>query len=280
MIYYIVEATRRGFQIVSLDLNGIRERLGISTPPAGPKAETPRALSKTLTVSLADGIKMDFVLIPAGTFTMGSEKGAAHEKPVHEVTITKPFYLGVHEVSQAQWKALMGDSPSRPSHFTGDKLPVEQVSWADCQNFAAKVKEKARKGMICRLPTEAEWEYACRAGSKTDYCFGDDPTKLSEYAWYDANSEQKTHPVGRKKPNAWGLYDVHGNVWEWCWDWMYLYEAKPAKDPVSPPYGGGRVLRGGAFTDVAGVLRSAERQANSPGARHLSYGFRTARSCK
>jgi formylglycine-generating enzyme required for sulfatase activity len=159
---------------------------------------------------------------------------------------------------------------------------VEQVSWADCQNFAAKVKEKARKGMICRLPTEAEWEYACRAGSKTDYCFGDDPTKLSEYAWYDANSEQKTHPVGRKKPNAWGLYDVHGNVWEWCQDWYGedYYENSPADDPKGPDSGPARVLRGGSCDSDPRGVRSGLRSRGSryPSGKILYRGCRVVLS--
>jgi formylglycine-generating enzyme required for sulfatase activity len=146
------------------------------------------------TIALDGGVKMDLVLIKPGTFMMGSEKGKEWDRPVHEVTITKPFYMGVYEVTQAQWKAVMGDNPS---DFKGDDLPVEMVSWEDCQRFLAKLKEKAGEGMACRLPTEAEWEYACRAGSKTEYCFGDDAGSLGEYAWFDKNSEGKTHPANK-----------------------------------------------------------------------------------
>ena len=215
-----------------------------------------------LSVDLGGGVKMDFVLINAGSFMMGSKKGA-NGKPVHKVAITKPFYMGVYEVTQAQWKALLGDNPL---WFKGDGLPVENISWDDCQKFLAKLQEKAGPGMICRLPTEAEWEYACRAGSQTAYCFGDDKGGLGDYAWYRANSENKTHPVGQKKPNAWGLYDMHGNVWEWCADgYGFLYYAKsPAEDPKGAAETDYRVLRGGSWESNPGSLRSDFRRRSDP----------------
>ena len=211
-----------------------------------------------LSVDLGRGVKMDFVLIKAGSFMMGSEKGNANEKPVHKVTITKPFYIGVYEVTQAQWKALMGDNPSLQK---GDDLPVENVSWEDCQGFLAKLKEKAGKGMMCRFPTEAEWEYACRAGAKTEYSFGDDVGSLEDYAWFGANSQNENHPVGQKKPNAWGLYDMHGNVSEWCSDWFdaAYYAKSPPEDPKGPASGEFRIARGGSWRDDAGSTRSASR---------------------
>ena len=169
---------------------------------------------KELAVDLGKGIKLEMVLIPAGEFMMGSadsDKDATHhEKPQHRVRITKPFYMGKYLVTQEQWEVVMGNNPS---HFKGPKNPVEEVSWDDCQQYLDKLNERQRNpaGKFV-LPREAQWEYACRAGSKTRYCFGDDDSKLDEYAWYEKNSDHKTHPVGEKKPNAWGLYDMLGNA--------------------------------------------------------------------
>jgi formylglycine-generating enzyme required for sulfatase activity len=216
-----------------------------------------------MSVDLGNGVKMDFVLIHPGKFRMGFDNGDAGERPVHKVTITKPFYMGIYEVTQAQWKAIMGENPAT---FKGDDLPVENVSWEHCQKFVARLKEKAGQGMTCRLPTEAEWEYACRAGSRATYCFGDDDLGLGEYAWYTRNSEKKTHPVGQKKPNAWGLYDMHGNVWEWCADWYdaRYYGKSPGKDPQGPASGDYRVLRGASWYDSPDIVRSAFRYWDYP----------------
>src|SRR5665648_172810 len=153
---------------------------------------------------------MKFTHIPAGEFMMGSSPDEKYrhdlEGPVHKVTISKPFYLGTYPVTQREWKAVMGDDPS---FFKGDDLPVEQVSWNDVQDFIKKLNEKEDADNY-RLPSEAEWEYVCRAGATTRYSFGDDESKLAEYAWYKDNSGGKTHPVGQKKPNPWGLYDMNG----------------------------------------------------------------------
>ena len=158
---------------------------------------------------------MEFVLIPAGKFMMGSDSGESNGKPVHEVRISKAFYLGKHEVTQGQWQKVMGNNPSI---FKGDAiLPVENVSWEDVQEFIHKLNAKEGDTKY-RLPTEAEWEYAARARTATIYSFGNDERQLGEYAWYFPNSGNKTHPVGQKKPNAWGLHDMHGNVWEWVQD--------------------------------------------------------------
>ncbi len=171
-------------------------------------------LPKERTIDLGNGIKLEMVLIPPGEFLMGSpdsdKDSFPFEKPQHRVRITKPFYLGKCLVTQEQWEAVMG---SNPSYFKGPKNPVETVSWDDCQQFLSKLNAKsAAGGGKFQLPSEAQWEYACRAGSKTRYCVGDDDSKLGEYASYDGNSGNKTHPVGEKKPNAWGLYDMHGNA--------------------------------------------------------------------
>jgi formylglycine-generating enzyme required for sulfatase activity len=230
-----------------------------------------KALPDKLSVDLGGGVKMDFVLIRAGTFRMGSDRGDPDELPIHQVTITKPFYMDVYEVTQAQWKALMGNNPS---HFKGDDLPVESVSWTDCQSFLAKLKEKLPRGMTCRLPTEAEWEYACRAGSTTEYCDGDGEGFLYRGAWYCRNSEGKTHPVGQKRPNAWGLYDVHGNVWEWCSDWYGEYDAASVSDPKGPSSGTHRVMRGASWGDSWPITRTAYRGMDDPNRRFDIYGLR------
>jgi len=174
----------------------------------GKDAGTDKPMLEELTVDLGGGVKMEFVLIRPGSFTMGHKWESM--RPTHKVT--KAFYLGKYEVTQEQWEKVMG---SNPSAFGGAKNPVEQVSWDDCQGFVAKLQEKA-PGQTFRLPSGAEWEYACRAGSTGDYCYGDGEGALAEYAWYVSNANYRPHQVGQKKPNAWGLYDMHGNVSEWC----------------------------------------------------------------
>jgi len=242
---------------------------GMSGRPSQP-APTQVSGLKEMTIDLGDGVKMEFVLIPDGTFMMGSEK-ILDAKPVHPVRISQPFYLGKYEVTQEQWQAVMG---SNPSQFKGAKNPVERVSWDDCQKFIAALKEKM-PGQTFRLPTEAEWEHACRARSKTEYCYGDSPDKLRDYAWFKDNSEGTTHPVGQKKPNAWGLYDMHGNVWEWCQDWQGEYSAKSATDPIGPATGARRVLRGGLWKTDALHCQSAFRNiGKTPSDRGFGYGLR------
>jgi formylglycine-generating enzyme required for sulfatase activity len=240
---------------------------------------------------------MKLALIPAGTFEMGStdadKYARGEEKPQHEVRITRPFYLGIHEVTRGQYQAVMGQNPS---HFNGSEdLPVEQVSWLDAVRFCNKLSEReGRKpcyliegddvtidgGDGYRLPTEAEWEYACRAGTTTRFSFGDDENALGLYAWYSANADSQTHPVGEKQPNAFGLYDMHGNVREWCWDGYdaAYYEQSPAVDPPGPSPAARRVVRGGGWIDDPWHSRSAFRYWNSPEVRHDDLGFRLARA--
>lgn len=227
-----------------------------------------------------NSIGMEFVLIPAGSFNMGVDKnfeGASDdETPRHSVTISQPFYLGKYEVTQEQWVAVMGGNPSG---FKGRSNPVEQVSWNDVQTFIRRLNEKEKKGTY-RLPTEAEWEYAARAGSTSTYFFGDDPAQLGQYAWYGESSASggSTHPVGQKQPNAWGLYDMHGNVWEWCQDWYGkdYYRNSSSSDPKGPSSGESRVDRGGGWFNSAWYCRSAIRNDYSPGIRSNGIGFRLA----
>jgi formylglycine-generating enzyme required for sulfatase activity len=220
-------------------------------------------------------IDMEFVLIQPGEFDMGSTANEIDryddEGPVHHVTISEAFYLGKYEVTQKQWYEVIGDNPS---YFKGDDLPVEMVSWDDVQEFIKKLNEIENTDKY-RLPTEAEWEYAARAGTTTRYSFGDDDSKLGEYAWYRENSEDKTHPVGKKGANPWGLYDMHGNVWEWVQDeWHDTYDGAPVDGSAwEDGVGAIRVSRGGSWISDAGRCRSA-RCFYAPGFRGLNLGFR------
>jgi len=207
--------------------------------------------------------------IPDGSLMMGSDKESS-AKPVHHVTITKPFYLGKFEVTQEQWEKVMGSNPCR---FKGAKNPVDSVSWDDCQKFMEALQQKV-PGQTFRLPTEAEWEYACRARSRTEYSYGDSPDKLGDYAWFKGNSGGQTHPVGQKKPNPWGLYDMHGNIFEWCQDWVGDYTVKSAGDPTGVATGSRRVLRGGSWHWGATNARSAHRGKSEPLARNYDCGLR------
>jgi formylglycine-generating enzyme required for sulfatase activity len=218
-------------------------------------------------------IESDFVRIAAGKFMMGSTNGESDEQPVHRVRISRDFEMGKHEVTQAQWEAVMGNNPS---NFKGPDLPVETVSWDDVQEFINKLNQSDNKYQY-RLPAEAEWEYAARAGSTGDYA-GD----LDAMAWYYDNSDSKTHPVGQKQANAWGLYDMHGNVWEWVQDWYDsdYYAQSPGADPRGPSSGSFRVLRGGGWGDDARYCRSAFRGSFSPDSRFVFLGLRLVRTAK
>jgi formylglycine-generating enzyme required for sulfatase activity len=199
------------------------------------------------------------------------EERGENEGPQHKVRITKPFYMGRHEVTQEQWERVMGNNPSK---FKGAKNPVEQVSWNDCQEFLKKLNALVKIRGTFRLPTEAEWEYACRAGSRTPYSFGDDQAQLPRYGWFAANSDRRTQPVGQKQRNAWGLYDMHGNVWEWCADWYGPYGKATETDPTGPKTGPSRVLRGGAWNLNPQNCQSASRHGTSPIHRDYRFGFR------
>ncbi len=248
---------------------------------AGGKTKSP---PKELQVDLGGGVKLEMVLIPAGELLMGSpdsdNNAGRDEKPQHRVRITKPFYLGKYPVTEEQWGAVMGNNPNSVKNA---KNPAENVTWDECQQFVKKLNAKSGTGGgRFQVPSEAQWEFACRAGSTTHYCFGDDASKLGEYAWrYAVLSGEKpeTHPVGQKKPNAWGLYDMHGNVWEWCADWYDAgyYAKSPVDDPRGPATVSNRVVRGGFWAIDASLCRSASRGSRAPERRNFLLGFRVCR---
>ncbi len=235
-------------------------------------------LPTQLAIELGNGVNMEFSLIPPGSFVMGSEQGEANEKPMHKVTIANPFYLGIYQVTQEQWHAVIGKNRCATK---GPKNPVDRVSWDDCQNFINKLTAKTPKFHFS-LPTEAQWEYACRAGSTTEYYFGNNPDRLSEYGWFSLNSDCGSHPVGTLKPNAWYLYDMHGNIWEWCYDSFNsnYYASSPSKDPKGPDISSLRVLRGGSYYHQPNTLRSSYRfwAAHSQGLPY--FGFRVCATVK
>jgi len=236
-----------------------------------PRRPKSKKLPKQFTVDLPGDVKMEFVLIPAGQFVMGSP-----DAPQHKVKISRPFYLGKYEVTQAQWEAVMGNNPSQ---FKDPSNPVEKVSWDDIQPFLAKLNVAfEKKRMLFGLPTEAGWEYACRAGTTTAFSFGDNPALLAQHGWFNGNSGGKTHPVGQGKPNAWGLYDMHGNVWEWCSDWhgADYYAKSPPNDPMGPTTGSCRVGRGGSWRHPPTNCGAAFRIKAPPGSRDSNLGFRLA----
>ncbi|MHC5058939.1 MAG: formylglycine-generating enzyme family protein [Planctomycetota bacterium] len=209
--------------------------------------------------SLGSGIVLELAIVPAGQFLMGSpssESGRVNnEGPQHCVVITRPFYMGKYEVTQAQYEHVMGKNTS---HFTGQQNPVEMVSWDEASAFCQALSQ--RTGQVVRLPTEAEWEYACRAGSKTRFCYGDSDGVLLQYAWWVRNSGRMTHAVGGKQGNAWGLHDMHGNVWEWCADREGAYSSGTTSDPPGPVGGSARVIRGGCWSNISRSCRSACRR--------------------
>ena len=219
----------------------------------------------------------DMVYVKGGTFTMGAtaEQGSdadSDEKPTHSVTVSD-FYIGKYEVTQAQWKAIMGINPSK---WKGDNLPVEKVSWDDIQEFIKKLN--AKTGKKFRLPTEAEWEYAARGGNKSKGYKYSGSNKLKNVAWYDHNSDNMTHPVGQKRPNELGIYDMSGNVWEWCQDWYGDYSSSSQTNPTGPSIGSYHVLRGGSWLGSAWSCRVSCRASDGPIIPFCTDGFRLALS--
>jgi formylglycine-generating enzyme required for sulfatase activity len=253
---------------------------------------------KEITAKLPGGATMEFVYIKPGEFVMGSPESEPNrwkrEDPQHKVRISKGFHLGKYEMTQRQWERVMGTAPwvgvtnydgGPPYVDVNPDNPAVYVSWDDAQVFIKKLND-AEGSEMYRLPTEAEWEYACRAGTTTRWSFGDDESLLKDYAWYKANAwdvnERYAHAVGLKKPNPWGLYDMHGNVFEWCWDWLGEYPGGPQVDPTGPSTGRSRsrVLRGGGFDYHADRARSAFRFDLGPDNRCHFLGFRLLRRVK
>ena len=233
---------------------------------------------------------IELVSIPAGSFVMGSlqgEKGRLDDEAVCTVTLARPFLLGKMEVTQGQWRKVMGTEPWKWQAFVqaGNDYAVTCVSWNDATAFCEKLTDlesktgKLKAGEEYRLPTEAEWEYACRAGTTTAFSFGEDESKLSDFAWFDGNTknERYAHQVGRKMPNPGGLHDMHGNAWEWCSDW-YGEKLPGGTDPVGPGGGSHRVVRGGHWGYTSAYCRSATRLILVPSSRYLDLGFRVVRS--
>ena len=244
------------------------------------KAQAPKEITNS--------IGMKLVLVPKGTFMMGSpesEQGRNENETQHEVTISKDYYLGVYEVTQAQYEKVMGKNLSLfQGAIVGNEnadLPVENVSWDEAVKFCKKLSalpEEKKAGRVYRLPTEAEWEYACRAGSKTAYSFDDEEGLLPEYGWFSRNSSDRTHTVGLLEPNAWGLYDMHWNVFEWCSDWFGEYPMGAVSERTAPKEGTDRVFRGGVWDGGAALCRSAFRIRLDPSYRSNILGFRVALS--
>ena len=250
-----------------------------STPTAPPQNSP---TNTTLSTNSA-AAKSDMVRIAGGKFTMGTK--AESDSQPHEVTISS-FYIDKYLVTQEQYLKVMGDNPAR---WKADKNPIEQIRWSDAVRFCNKRSQM--EGMQpcydlntwqCnfeangyRLPTEAEWEYACRAGSTTTYSYGDDPAKLGEYAWFDKNSSLRPHPVGQKKPNPWGLYDMHGNVWQWCNDFYKVdyYKDSPKENPRGPKEGETKVVRGGSWKTSSETCTSAYRYNENPGYADVCFGY-------
>ena len=247
----------------------------VATPPARGEGGAEKHEGKPAApAGFTNSIGMKMVRVSEGMFEMGSpaqeKQRGADEGPVRLVRIARSFHMSAHEITQQQYEKVMGANPSRFKN--GPTYPVEKVSWEDAVGFCKKLS--AMEGRTYRLPTEAEWEYVCRAGSTGAFCFGDADKELADHGWYDENGRGTTHPVGERRPNAWGVYDMHGNVWEWCQDGYRPYDEERQKAPV----GTRRVLRGGCWRDGSRACRSANRYKNRPASRSSRGGFRVVLS--
>ena len=280
------------------------DQVATATKAPDQVATATEAPDKHLTLDLGRKVKMKLALLPAGEFMMGSTLSAEEvakrfapagdlsgavgkitagdftdEHPRRKVAIGKPFYMGVTEVTQAQWRAVKGAQHWAKESYVKEKPDhaASYISWNDATAFCKMLSKKTKHTV--RLPTEAEWEYACRAGTVTAFNYGDDSSKLDDYAWYRGNiyesKEKYAHSVGAKKPNAWGLYDMHGNVYEWCSDWYAdSYANADAREPKGPATGKERVVRGGSWRSIPPYCRAARRTRFSPSSRSATFGFR------
>ena len=233
----------------------------------------------TKIVTLPDGNEIEFIYIPPGSFKMGSNENEidrhGDEGPVRNVHLTRGFYMGKYEVTQGQWMSVMGNNPSVFKNYPdSEKYPVDMISWNKSQEFINRINE-LDLGTF-RLPTEAEWEYACRAGTNTRYYWGTDSTdwKVYDYAWAFSRAEGKSHEVGTKKANRWGLHDMSGNVWEWCQDWRGAYQENDTIDPGGAASGTKKIYRGGSWFNRPSTLRSANRNGHEPDVTGTNSGMR------
>jgi len=281
MVPKAIEAYNEASEI----LKGSKYEANMDCVDAGRVASVESIQTKTGT-TFKNSIGMEFVQIPAGSFEMGCSEGDTEcledEKPKHKVKIAKSFYMGKYEVTQGQWMSVMGSGffgigGNNPSRFSscGHSCPVENVSWNEVQDYIQKLCEKEKMNPCkYRLPTEAEWEYSARAGTKSKYYWGNKMD--NSYLWYAGNSGRQTHPVGQKKPNAWGLYDIMGNVWEWCGDWYgeEYYKNSPSADPKGADKGLYRSFRGGYWFSNAWNSRLSFRNFTVPVRGDGEFGFR------
>ena len=266
-----------GLNLGNVDKVGLTVDLSnISSASNASSSDNKSPVSSNVLPITVKGVTFNMIKVDGGTFTMGAtseqEDPDKNEKPTHQVTLSS-YYIGETEVTQALWKAVMKNNPS---DFKGGNKPVEMVSWEDCQKFIGKLNGLTGKSF--RLPTEAEWEYAARGGNRSNHTQYSGGSRIDDVAWYSGNSGSKTHPVKTKKPNELGLYDMSGNVWEWCQDWYDSYGSKAQTNPTGPGSGSFRVLRGGGWLDYERDCRSSYRINFWPGFRSFTLGFRLALS--
>jgi formylglycine-generating enzyme required for sulfatase activity len=225
---------------------------------------------------LVNSVGQRLRVIPPGTFQMGSPDGVGHsdERPRHAVTLTRALWVCVHPVTQGQWQSVMKTTPWQGQRHVkfGSDVAATDVNWSDATEYCRVLSE--REGRRYRLLTEAEWEYACRAGTSTKWSFGDDESQLKEYAWYSGTPWAHAESVGQKRANGFGLYDLHGNVWEWCSDWYGSYGKSAVVDPAGPSSGSSRVVRGGGWCSVPDFVRAGCRRYYDPDDRYSYIGFR------
>ena len=273
---YVLVLNQMGMSSNPADVSTTVSTVSVS-PVQVPAVPSNTISDDVITIPVKDGICIELVKVEGGTFMMGAtsemKNPNSNEKPVHQVTLTNDYYMGKYEVTQALWQAVMG---SNPSEYKGDNLPVETVSWNDCQKFISKLNSLT--GRMFRLPTEAEWEYAARGGKESRGYQYSGSSNISDVAWYDENSGSKTHPVGTKQANELGIYDMTGNVWEWCSDWYSSYSSSSQTNPTGSDSGSARVSRGGGWFNDASYCRLSVRFYYTPDFRLDILGLRLALS--